>query len=76
MLFVILKSLHQFKVETIYHSAAYKHVPMIEFNNSEGVINNIFGTLSCVEAAISENVEAFVKLFDPSILPPLEGDRI
>ena len=49
-----------FKVNTIYHAAAYKHVPMVEFNISEGVKNNIFSTLICAEVAIDNGVETFV----------------
>jgi FlaA1/EpsC-like NDP-sugar epimerase len=49
-----------FKVQTVYHAAAYKHVPMVEFNNSEGVKNNIFATFSCAEVAIQNKVESFV----------------
>ncbi|MDC3295040.1 polysaccharide biosynthesis protein [bacterium] len=54
------KIISKFRVQTIYHAAAYKHVPMVEFNNSEGVVNNIFGTLYCAEAAINNMVETFV----------------
>ena len=50
----------KFKVQTIYHAAAYKHVPMVEFNISEGVINNIFGSLNLSNAAINCKVETFV----------------
>jgi UDP-N-acetylglucosamine 4,6-dehydratase len=49
-----------FKVETIYHAAAYKHVPLVEHNSTEGVLNNIFGTLSLAEIAIESNVKTFV----------------
>ena len=47
-------------VNTIYHAAAYKHVPMVESNNAEGVINNVFGTLTCAQAAIDHGVDTFV----------------
>jgi FlaA1/EpsC-like NDP-sugar epimerase len=47
-------------VNTIYHAAAYKHVPMVESNNAEGVSNNVFGTLNCAQAAIDHGVETFV----------------
>ncbi len=50
----------RFSVDTIYHAAAYKHVPMVEFNNTEGVDNNVFGTLSCAQVAIDTGVETFV----------------
>ncbi len=52
--------LGRFNVNTIYHAAAYKHVPMVESNNSEGVVNNIFGTLGCAQAAIENGVDTFV----------------
>jgi len=47
-------------VQTIYHAAAYKHLPMVERNVVEGVRNNIFGTLSVAEAAVKNDVETFV----------------
>ena len=59
-----------FKVNTIYHAAAYKHVPMVEFNNTEGVNNNIFGTLSCAQAAIKCGVETFVLISTDKAVHP------
>jgi FlaA1/EpsC-like NDP-sugar epimerase len=61
---------HKFSVQTIYHAAAYKHVPMVEFNNSEGINNNIFGTLNCVQAAIKYNVETFVLISTDKAVRP------
>lgn len=52
--------LHTFHVQTIYHAAAYKHVPMVEYNVMEGVRNNVFGTLAAAQAAIAARVETFV----------------
>ncbi|MBF0625128.1 MAG: polysaccharide biosynthesis protein [Magnetococcales bacterium] len=49
-----------FGVQTIYHAAAYKHVPIIERNPIEGVQNNIFGTWHLARAALEERVETFV----------------
>src|SRR5690554_5734273 len=49
-----------FGVQTIYHAAAYKHVPLVEHNVVEGLRNNVLGTLRCAEAAIASGVEAFV----------------
>ena len=60
----------RFKVQTIYHAAAYKHVPMVEKNTSEGVRNNIFGTLSCAKAAISSKVETFVLISTDKAVRP------
>ncbi len=50
----------KFKIDTIYHAAAYKHVPMVEKNIFAGVRCNIFGTLSCCNAAIRKGVKSFV----------------
>jgi FlaA1/EpsC-like NDP-sugar epimerase len=58
------------KVETIYHSAAYKHVPLVEENPFEGVFNNIFGTKVCVEAAIDSGVETFVLISTDKAVRP------
>jgi len=52
--------LGRFGVNTIYHAAAYKHVPMVESNNAEGASNNVFGTLACAQAAIDHGVDTFV----------------
>ena len=60
----------RFGVQTIYHAAAYKHVPMVEFNNTEGVSNNVFGTLSCAQVAIDEDVETFVLISTDKAVRP------
>jgi FlaA1/EpsC-like NDP-sugar epimerase len=60
----------RFDVDTIYHAAAYKHVPMVEFNNTEGVDNNIFGTLNCAQAAIDTGVETFVLISTDKAVRP------
>lgn len=49
-----------FSVQTVYHAAAYKHVPMVEYNIAEGVANNVFGTWFAAEAARKAKVETFV----------------
>jgi FlaA1/EpsC-like NDP-sugar epimerase len=53
----ILKS---FGVQTVYHAAAYKHVPIVEHNLVEGVYNNVFSTLHVAESALETGVETFV----------------
>jgi len=60
----------RFDVDTIYHAAAYKHVPMVEFNNTEGINNNIFGTLNCAQAAIDAGVETFVLISTDKAVRP------
>ena len=52
--------LKNYKVDTIYHAAAYKHVPLVEKNTIPGIRCNIFGTLTCLESAIHCNVKNFV----------------
>ena len=46
--------------QTIYHAAAYKHVPLVEHNPAEGIKNNVFGTLTVAELAVDYNVADFV----------------
>ena len=61
---------NKFSIHTIYHAAAYKHVPMIEWNNFAGIDNNVFGTLSCAEAALSANVDNFVLISTDKAVRP------
>ena len=49
-----------FSPETIYHAAAYKHVPLMEQNVMQCVANNVFGTLNMAELAIAANVKHFI----------------
>ncbi len=50
----------QYRPDTVYHAAAYKHVPMVECNPSEGIFNNVFGTLNMAQAAQEARVASFV----------------
>lgn len=62
--------LRSFKIQTIYHAAAYKHVPLVEYNITDGVRNNVFGTLACAQAAISCNVKKFVLISTDKAVRP------
>lgn len=56
----LTRLMQTFAIDTVYHAAAYKHVPMVELNVVEGVRNNVFGTLRTAEAAIAAGVSDFV----------------
>lgn len=62
--------MRSFKVDTVYHAAAYKHVPLVEYNVVEGVRNNVFGTWCCAEAAIKTGVETFVLISTDKAVRP------
>ncbi|MGZ4955671.1 MAG: polysaccharide biosynthesis protein [Methylobacter sp.] len=64
------KVCNTFKVQTIYHAAAYKHVPMVERNPGEAIWNNIFGTLYTAQAAIKAEVETFVLISTDKAVRP------
>lgn len=59
-----------FKVQTIYHAAALKHVPLVEQNPCQAIKNNIFGTLNIAQAAIKNNVETFVLISTDKAVRP------
>ena len=62
--------MRSFVVQTVYHAAAYKHVPLVEHNVVEGVRNNIFGTYHAARAAINANVETFVLISTDKAVRP------
>lgn len=62
--------LREQRVETVYHAAAYKHVPLVELNAAQGVLNNIYGTLVCTEAAGECLVEKFVLISTDKAVRP------
>jgi len=59
-----------YAVQTIYHAAAYKHVPLVEYNPSQGILNNAIGTMLAAEAAIAEKVETFVLISTDKAVRP------
>ncbi|UBX50302.1 polysaccharide biosynthesis protein [Providencia alcalifaciens] len=66
----IIQIISKYNINTIYHAAAYKHVPLVEYNIIEGIKNNIFGTLSVAEAANECNVEKFVLISTDKAVRP------
>jgi FlaA1/EpsC-like NDP-sugar epimerase len=58
------------KPDTIYHAAAYKHVPLVEFNPAEGVRNNVFGTLNMAQLAKKHAVRDFVLISTDKAVRP------
>jgi FlaA1/EpsC-like NDP-sugar epimerase len=56
--------------DTIYHAAAYKHVPLVEHNPAEGVRNNVFGTLNMAQLAKKHNVRDFVLISTDKAVRP------
>ncbi|MGM1051913.1 MAG: polysaccharide biosynthesis protein [Pseudomonadota bacterium] len=62
--------MRMFNVDTIYHAAAYKHVPLVEQNMVEGIRNNVFGTLSMAKAAVSAKVGRVVLISTDKAVRP------
>ncbi|MGE6991991.1 polysaccharide biosynthesis protein [Pseudomonas sp. NPDC047961] len=66
----LLDVMRTWHVETIYHAAAYKHVPMVEHNVAEGVLNNVLGTMNTAQAAVQAGVANFVLISTDKAVRP------
>lgn len=62
--------LSHFDIDTIYHAAAYKHVPLVEYNMIEGVQNNVFGTYNVARCAAEHGVKSFVLISTDKAVRP------
>lgn len=63
-------AIRAFSVETIYHAAAYKHVPLVEENVVEGIRNNVFGTLTIAKLALENGVRDFILISTDKAVRP------
>jgi FlaA1/EpsC-like NDP-sugar epimerase len=59
-----------YRPATVYHAAAYKHVPMVEDNPGEGILNNVFGTLNTARAALASGARRFVLISTDKAVRP------
>ncbi|PSS47946.1 nucleoside-diphosphate sugar epimerase/dehydratase [Pseudomonas sp. BBP2017] len=66
----LFDTMSMWRVDTLYHAAAYKHVPMVEHNIAEGVLNNVIGTLNTAQAALQANVANFVLISTDKAVRP------
>jgi FlaA1/EpsC-like NDP-sugar epimerase len=66
----LFELMQAWRVNTVYHAAAYKHVPMVEHNIAEGVLNNVLGSLYTAQAAIRAGVEHFVLISTDKAVRP------
>ncbi|AKV10852.1 membrane protein [Pseudomonas fluorescens NCIMB 11764] len=66
----LLDVMKTWSVDTVYHAAAYKHVPMVEHNIAEGVLNNVIGTLNTAQAALQAGVANFVLISTDKAVRP------
>ncbi|MDI3323031.1 nucleoside-diphosphate sugar epimerase/dehydratase [Pontibacterium granulatum] len=68
--FRVVETLRHFDVDTVYHAAAYKHVPLVEHNIFEGIRNNSLGTKVLAEAALEQGIERFILISTDKAVRP------
>ena len=64
------ETLIKYQIHTVYHAAAYKHVPMVEMNPIDGMHNNIIGTYNCVKGALDAAVDTFILISTDKAVRP------
>ncbi|BCU10072.1 polysaccharide biosynthesis protein [Microcystis aeruginosa] len=66
----LARVIQQHQIETIYHTAAYKHVPLVEANASQGIYTNVWGTLNVAQTAIENSVSNLVLISTDKAVRP------
>lgn len=66
----LLDIFKSYKPATVFHAAAYKHVPLVEENPLEGLQNNVFGTMICAQIALANNVDNFIMISTDKAVRP------
>ncbi len=66
----VFETMERFKPDVVYHAAAHKHVPLMEYNPREAVKNNVFGTKNVAEAAATFGVDIFVMISTDKAVNP------
>ena len=67
---LVNKIFDEFKPNTVFHAAAYKHVPLVEQNSEEGIRNNVLGTQVCAQAALDAGVSCFILISTDKAVRP------
>lgn len=67
---MVRRLFEDYSIDTVFHAAAYKHVPMVELNPIAGIVNNVFGTWAVAKAAYDAGVEYFVLISTDKAVRP------
>jgi FlaA1/EpsC-like NDP-sugar epimerase len=67
---LMLKIFSTHQPDTVFHAAAYKHVPLVEKNPAEGIRNNVLGTLNCAQASLETGVSHFILISTDKAVRP------
>ncbi|MBB2970077.1 nucleoside-diphosphate sugar epimerase/dehydratase [Mesorhizobium sp. RMAD-H1] len=67
---LVERAIRQYGVDTVYHCAAYKHVPLVEANPFEGIRNNVFGTAAVAQAVLATQTERMVLISSDKAVRP------
>ena len=67
---ILEETFQKYKPQIVIHAAAYKHVPLVESNIYEGIVNNVIGTKNVIDTSIKYNVQKFVMISTDKAVRP------